>query len=34
MCFFGDLRFLMNSLIDTIYEREMLMNKKCYFPYF
>jgi len=31
MCFFDDLRFLVNSLIDTIYEREILMNQKSIF---
>ena len=28
MRFFESLRFLMNSLIDAIYEREMYMNRK------
>ena len=28
MYLFEDLKFLMNSLIDTIYEREMYMNRK------
>jgi len=31
MSFFGDLCFLVNSLMDTIYEREMLMNQKSIF---
>mgnify|MGYP001254382255 CR=1 FL=1 len=31
MCFFDDLRFLVNSLIDFIYEREILMNQKYIF---
>jgi len=28
MRFFESLKFLMNSLMDTIYEREMYMNRK------
>lgn len=28
MSFFESLRFLMNSLMDTIYEREIYMNRK------
>jgi len=28
MSFFESIRFLMNSLIDSIYERELYMNRK------
>jgi hypothetical protein len=28
MSFFESIRFLMNSLMDTIYERELYMNRK------
>lgn len=31
MCFFESLRFLMNSLMDTIYERELYMNQKSFY---
>lgn len=28
MSFYENIRFLMNSLMDTIYERELYMNRK------
>ena len=28
MWFYENIRFLMNSLMDTIYERELYMNRK------
>lgn len=28
MCFFESIQFFMNSLIDTIYERELYINRK------
>jgi len=31
MYFFEDLKFLMNILMDKIYEREILMNQNSYF---
>ena len=31
MRFFESLRFLMNSLMDAIYEREMYMNQKSFY---
>ncbi len=31
MCFFDDLSFLVNSLMDTIYEREISMYQKSIF---
>ena len=31
MCFFDGLCFLVNSLMDTIYEREILMNQNSNF---